>query len=340
MKPVLNPITGKFDMIGGGGDMLAATYDPQAIAGDAFDTDNHTDGLTNGVYTLAERSKLAALKALNEGIIWGGAISPPTLTGDVNNYAPTGFATATILRLTCDPTDRSITGIAGGVAGKIIVITNVGSSLITLVGQSPSSDAENRIAVNGNVVLAAGQGIALFYEGTESLWKPIVSYPNKGMEDPEMDGTAGPGDAVTFAAINHVHPSDTSHVAKSAMSGRHWLNFTTYGTAINGITANSNVFICSIDRTTTFVTWSQGWLVATTNDASNYWTVTLKTIGGVTINSFTTAAGSPGVWTLTTDATWDVANVNTTTKIIYIVVTKTGSPGALSIASPTIEVSV
>jgi hypothetical protein len=44
----------------GGGDMLAATYDPQSIAGDAFDTDNHTDGSTNGVYTLAERAKLAA----------------------------------------------------------------------------------------------------------------------------------------------------------------------------------------------------------------------------------------------------------------------------------------
>jgi hypothetical protein len=41
--------------------MLAATYDPQAIEGDAFDTDNHTDGLVNGVYTLDERSKLAGI---------------------------------------------------------------------------------------------------------------------------------------------------------------------------------------------------------------------------------------------------------------------------------------
>lgn len=47
----------------GGGDMLAATYDPQTISGDAFDTDNHTDGLTNGVYTLAERTKLSGIAA-------------------------------------------------------------------------------------------------------------------------------------------------------------------------------------------------------------------------------------------------------------------------------------
>ena len=51
----------------GGGDMLAATYDPQSIAGDAFDTDNHTDGSTNGVYTLAERAKLAALGTVETG---------------------------------------------------------------------------------------------------------------------------------------------------------------------------------------------------------------------------------------------------------------------------------
>ena len=45
------------------GDMLKSVYDPQTIEGDAFDTDNHTDGLTNGVYTLTERSKLAGIEA-------------------------------------------------------------------------------------------------------------------------------------------------------------------------------------------------------------------------------------------------------------------------------------
>lgn len=43
--------------------MSAAVYDPQNIADDAFDTDNHTDGSTNGVYTLAERSKLSGIEA-------------------------------------------------------------------------------------------------------------------------------------------------------------------------------------------------------------------------------------------------------------------------------------
>jgi hypothetical protein len=45
------------------GDMLKSVYDPNSVEADAFDTDNHVDGDTNGVYTLAERSKLAGIEA-------------------------------------------------------------------------------------------------------------------------------------------------------------------------------------------------------------------------------------------------------------------------------------
>jgi len=48
---------------GGGGDMLASTYDPQSVQGDAFDTDNHTDGTTNKVYTATEKTKLSGIEA-------------------------------------------------------------------------------------------------------------------------------------------------------------------------------------------------------------------------------------------------------------------------------------
>ena len=40
------------------GDMLSATYDPQAIAGDAFSVDNHTSGTSNKVFTAADKTKL------------------------------------------------------------------------------------------------------------------------------------------------------------------------------------------------------------------------------------------------------------------------------------------
>ena len=44
---------------GGGGDMLAATYDPNAVAGDAFDMDNMVEGADTKILTAAERAKLA-----------------------------------------------------------------------------------------------------------------------------------------------------------------------------------------------------------------------------------------------------------------------------------------
>lgn len=47
----------------GSGDMAASVYDPQNIAGDAFDTDNHTSGTTNKVYTATEQSKLSNVEA-------------------------------------------------------------------------------------------------------------------------------------------------------------------------------------------------------------------------------------------------------------------------------------
>lgn len=50
--------------VAGSGDMTKAVYDPQAIAGDAFDTDNHTDGTTNHVFTALDDTKLAGIEAL------------------------------------------------------------------------------------------------------------------------------------------------------------------------------------------------------------------------------------------------------------------------------------
>lgn len=47
----------------GTGDMNQATYDPQGIAGDAFDTDNHTSGTTNKVFTATEQTKLLGIEA-------------------------------------------------------------------------------------------------------------------------------------------------------------------------------------------------------------------------------------------------------------------------------------
>jgi hypothetical protein len=46
----------------GNGDMFAATYDPNTVAGDAFDMDNMVEGATTKIMTAAERTKLSGIE--------------------------------------------------------------------------------------------------------------------------------------------------------------------------------------------------------------------------------------------------------------------------------------
>lgn len=59
--PILDKLR-EDDTGSGSGDMSASTYDPQAIAGDAFDQDNMTDGTTNKNFTATEKTKLAGIE--------------------------------------------------------------------------------------------------------------------------------------------------------------------------------------------------------------------------------------------------------------------------------------
>lgn len=47
----------------GAGDMVAATYDPTSVVGDAFDMDNMAEGTDTKIMTAAERSKLAGIES-------------------------------------------------------------------------------------------------------------------------------------------------------------------------------------------------------------------------------------------------------------------------------------
>lgn len=106
-----------------------------------------------------------------------GIISPAQITADQNNYAPTGHATATVWRLTSDAT-RTITGIAGGVDGRVIHLVNVGNFSIDLAYDSASSTAANRIyTIGGETMRLWGfwTSVTLRYDGTLSRWMVIAA---------------------------------------------------------------------------------------------------------------------------------------------------------------------
>lgn len=99
------------------------------------------------------------------------ATTPATLAaGNNNNYA---IGNAGALRLAAPGGGSTITGIAGGVNGRIVIIFNVSANSIVIANQSASSTAANRIITGSgaNVTLAADDAVQLWYDSTTARWR-------------------------------------------------------------------------------------------------------------------------------------------------------------------------
>lgn len=104
-----------------------------------------------------------------------GDLTPAQITSNQNNYAPTGHDNAFTFRLSSDAV-RNISGLAGGVNGRIVILDNVGANAIQLTHEDAGSTAANRFTFNSGqapVVLSAGEAMMLKYDGTSSRWRAL-----------------------------------------------------------------------------------------------------------------------------------------------------------------------
>jgi hypothetical protein len=101
-----------------------------------------------------------------------GDITPGQLTADVNDYAPTGLATASVIRLNASA-KWTITGLTGGTDGRLIITENIGNFPITLAHDSGSSAAANRFSLPGasSALLAPGEMNVMLYDATMQRWR-------------------------------------------------------------------------------------------------------------------------------------------------------------------------
>lgn len=123
--------------IPGGGDMLASTYDPQAVAGDAFDTDNHTDGTTNKVYSATEKTKLAGIEtaadvtdATNVAAAGATMDADTSLAGngyflDEDNMASNSATKVPSQQSVKAYVDAEVAGVGGGTVDTVVAGTNI-----------------------------------------------------------------------------------------------------------------------------------------------------------------------------------------------------------------------
>jgi hypothetical protein len=128
-----------------------------------------TDTLTNKSLTAPVVTGTADVQ---QALTFSGDITPSQITADQNDYAPTGFSTATVVRISTDAS-RNITGLAGGSDGRAIFVINVGSFAAVLKDEGAGSTAANRFGFGADLTLSSKQGCALLYDSTASRWRQV-----------------------------------------------------------------------------------------------------------------------------------------------------------------------
>lgn len=156
------------------------------------------------------------------------------LTGDVNNWAPTGIGTSTSIYI--DPDNNwSITGIdaaaystGGNALERVLVLHNEDTTFtVSLVGLSGSSLAANQFAWTGTISLGRGESVVVKYDRSALLWRLVAlgKVSSGGTTLPVDDATAvvkGSSDATKrgrFEVDTNVPTATTVALAFPASNG-------------------------------------------------------------------------------------------------------------------------
>ena len=115
---------------------------------------------------------LTASYALNGGS--GGSatyslIGSNLITGSVNNFNPTGWSTATSVKIASDDI-HGITSFASRSAGTEIVLINTGSNPIYIPGDHTDGEVFNRVKLTNDHILYPKNSVRLIYDGDAMKW--------------------------------------------------------------------------------------------------------------------------------------------------------------------------
>jgi hypothetical protein len=130
-----------------------------------FDTDTNSFWFHNGT----QWEQLVKASQLPGPVV----ITPALLTATTNNYNPTGFDSATIVRVSGNDVIQMITGFNAQTIGEEKIITNVGNHPLYLAPEHTGSIAANRIAYFEEVMIPPATSCRIIYDGVLSRWRPI-----------------------------------------------------------------------------------------------------------------------------------------------------------------------
>jgi hypothetical protein len=137
---------------------------------------NFADVFAGTANTFTAANTFQGLVALAAQVAFSTTISPSAISSNQNNYSPTGWSTANVIRLSTDGSTRDLTGAAAGSSGELKWLINLGPQTIRLQSEDTNSTAANRfLFASGTTFGILSNGVVgILYDGTSSRWRPIV----------------------------------------------------------------------------------------------------------------------------------------------------------------------
>lgn len=165
-----------------------------------------------------------------------------TVSADTNDWNPTGLSNANVIHLNMSGS-HNITGIVGGVTGRVLVIQNETSDAPTFVDGSALSSALNRFDIAGDKTLDGGECIVLMYSG--SRWRAIGTNPPRVNNGNFHDHNGGDGAQINHTTLSNI--GTTTHADLDTITSTGWIPITATWTR-----TGNHVFTVSGDVTATY----------------------------------------------------------------------------------------
>jgi hypothetical protein len=227
-----------------------------------------------------------------------GIISPAQLTANTDNWAPTNFSKTLTVRLSTDAS-RNLTGLAGGAAGRIVTLENIGSQNLVLKNASSSSTVGNRFALAADYTLAGSTHVVLLYDGTASRWTILGYQPGTATGSVTNSG----GSLTSNALVLGAGSSDTKVTAGLNTDGTSKLILGVAGTSVgsvdfkNATSGTINLAPPTGALGTVSLTLPLGGTLATLDGSES---LTNKKLGSLTSNGYVTTSSGDGTLSITT----------------------------------------
>lgn len=196
--------------------------------------------------TISDNDDLSGVRNLTVAgaQIFSGDISSGALSANQHDYAPSGLSTASRLRLDAT-TALGLTGIAAQPEGFRLLIHNTSAFAITLYDQHAGSMAANRLALNGDVVLAQNQSIEVEYDGATSRWRAIGGIGGgSGVTDGDKGDVVVSGGGTSWMLDGAAKPMGYGQVWQNVIASR------SLGVAYQNTTGRTILIAVSITITT------------------------------------------------------------------------------------------